>query len=108
MEDTNKLKDEVESAVSRAENLDALEAIRISELGKNGRITLLMKGLGQLGPAERRLVGKNLNELKNTNNNPVKCPKRYESLHIITRNIQGKAKPTSRKNLFDSAKDSLI
>ena len=63
MEDTNKLKDEVESAVSRAENLDALEAIRISELGKNGRITLLMKGLGQLGPAERRLVGKNLNEL---------------------------------------------
>ena len=66
MEDTNKLKDEVESAVSRAENLDALEAIRISELGKNGRITLLMKGLGQLGPAERRLVGKKLNELKNT------------------------------------------
>ena len=66
MEDTNKLKDEVESAVSRSENLDALEAIRISELGKNGRITLLMKGLGQLGPAERRLVGKKLNELKNT------------------------------------------
>ena len=66
MEDTNKLKDEVESAVSRAENLGALEAIRIYELGKNGRITLLMKGLGQLGPAERRLVGKNLNELKNT------------------------------------------
>ena len=66
MEDTNKLKDEVESAVSRAENLDALEAIRISELGKNGRITLLMKGLGQLGSAERRLVGKKLNELKNT------------------------------------------
>ena len=63
MEDTNKLKDEVESAVSRAENLDALEAIRISELGKNGRITLLMKELGQLGPAERRLVGKKLNEL---------------------------------------------
>ena len=62
MEDTNKLRDQVESAVSRTENLDALEAIRISELGKNGRITLLMKGLGQLGPAERRLVGKKLNE----------------------------------------------
>ena len=43
MEDTNKLKDDVESAVSRVENLDALDAIRISELGKNGRITLLMK-----------------------------------------------------------------
>ena len=66
MEDTNKLKDEVESAVSRIENLDALEAIRISELGKNGRITLLMKGLGQLEPAERKLVGKSLNELKST------------------------------------------
>ena len=64
MEDTNKLKDEIESAVSGAENLGALEAIRISELGKNGRITRLMKGLGQLEPAERRLVGKNLNELK--------------------------------------------
>ena len=64
MENTNKLKDEVESAVSRAENLDVLEAIRISELGKNGRITLLLKGLGQLEPADRKLVGKNLNELK--------------------------------------------
>ena len=66
MEDTNKLKDEVESAVSRAENLDVLEAIRISELGKNGRITLLMKGLSHLEPAERKLVGKNLNDLINT------------------------------------------
>ena len=54
MEDTNKLKDQVKSAVSRAENLDVLEALRITELGKNGRITLLMKGLGKLEPSERK------------------------------------------------------
>ena len=66
MEDTKNLKDEIEGAVVSAKDLEALERLRISELGKNGRITVLMKKLGQLEPAERKLVGKNLNELKNT------------------------------------------
>lgn len=66
MEDTNKLIDEIKGAIVSAEDLDALEVLRIAELGKNGRITVLMKELGKLKPAERRLVGKKLNELKNT------------------------------------------
>lgn len=66
MKDTNKLKTEIESAIANAQSLDTLENIRIAELGKSGRVTALMKSLGQLDPTERKLAGQNFNELKST------------------------------------------
>lgn len=44
-----------------ASTLEALEAARIAFLGKNGRFTALMKGLGGLPPEERRTRGAALN-----------------------------------------------
>ena len=58
MEDTKKLKSEIETSINRAQALDTLEDIRIMELGKNGRVTALMKTLGQLDPDERKSAGK--------------------------------------------------
>ena len=66
MEDIKKLKEKVCIAIENAAELSTLEAIRIAELGKNGRITVLMKTLGQIDPAERKKVGQQFNELKNT------------------------------------------
>lgn len=65
MENLDDLKSELVAAVDAAATLGDLEEIRISALGKKGRVTGLMKGLGSLAPEERRDAGQNLNIVKN-------------------------------------------
>ena len=50
------LKGEYLGAISAADTLDALEAVRVAALGKAGGITQLMKSLGGLAPEERLKV----------------------------------------------------
>ncbi len=64
MDDLNSLKTEISRAVADASDLDALEQIRITELGKKGRITGMMKSLGGMSPEERKTTGAALNQLK--------------------------------------------
>ena len=49
---------------ARAGTPDALEAIRVAALGRKGRVTELMRGLGALAPEARREAGAALNRLK--------------------------------------------
>ncbi len=64
MEDLNALKTEIMQAAAAAASLDALETVRVDALGKKGKVTGLMKGLGQLGADERKTAGQELNALK--------------------------------------------
>lgn len=50
--------------VSKAENLEALDSVRVAALGKKGRITAEMKNLGGLDPEARKQRGQELNQLK--------------------------------------------
>ncbi len=52
------------AAVAAVDTLDALEAVRVSALGKKGRITGQMKRLGGLDPDARREAGQALNAVK--------------------------------------------
>ena len=52
------------AVVEKARDLDSLEQARVQALGKKGRITDLMKGLGALDPDARRSMGQALNALK--------------------------------------------
>ena len=64
MEDIESLKTEMLAAVSKAEDLKSWDEARVALLGKKGRITELMKGMGAL-PAEQKIeMGKRLNVLK--------------------------------------------
>ncbi len=65
MKDLETLRSELTSAVKEAAQLDELEKIRISALGKKGRITELMKGLGRIDADARKETGQALNALKN-------------------------------------------
>lgn len=51
-------------AIKICQSLDELENLRVSVLGKKGKITDMMKGLGQLSGDERKEVGANLNKAK--------------------------------------------
>ena len=64
METPDQLRDALLKDVEAANSTDALEELRISALGKKGRITELMKGLGQMAPEERKAAGQALNVLK--------------------------------------------
>ncbi|MBC8337837.1 MAG: phenylalanine--tRNA ligase subunit alpha [Rhodospirillales bacterium] len=65
MSELDSLRSELMAAVDAADGLDDLENIRVSALGKKGRITDLMKGLGGMDPEARKQAGQALNALKN-------------------------------------------
>jgi phenylalanyl-tRNA synthetase alpha chain len=58
------LKTETEAALASASDLRAWDAVRVGVLGKNGRLTALLKELGKAPPAQRRERGAALNRLK--------------------------------------------
>ncbi len=64
MDDLDTLREELLAAVDGAADLVALDSIRVSALGRQGRITELMKGLGQVAAEERRARGQALNAVK--------------------------------------------
>src|SRR5690606_21373475 len=64
MENIEALREEVLAEIEKAADLQALEDVRISALGKKGRITGLMKNLGQMDPEQRREFGQTLNAVK--------------------------------------------
>jgi phenylalanyl-tRNA synthetase alpha chain len=64
MQDVESLRADLLAQVEAAADLDAVERIRIGELGRKGRITGLMKDLAALDPEARRMRGAALNVLK--------------------------------------------
>ena len=52
------------SEIEAANDLQKLDEVRVSVLGKKGRITALMKTLGGMSPEERKTTGQALNVLK--------------------------------------------
>jgi len=68
MSEKNKSLDELRSealdAVANANNISALDEIRVQYLGKKGDLTALLKGLGKLPPEERSVAGAEINQVK--------------------------------------------
>ena len=64
MDNLDALKLELAGMVETATDVQVLEQVRVSALGKKGQITALMKGLGQMEPDERKAAGQQLNVLK--------------------------------------------
>ncbi|WP_043836754.1 phenylalanine--tRNA ligase subunit alpha [Muricoccus aerilatus] len=63
-DDLDMLRADIEAAMAGAEDLRALDAVRVAALGKSGQVTALLKGLGALPPDERRARGAEVNVLK--------------------------------------------
>jgi phenylalanyl-tRNA synthetase alpha chain len=64
MSNLDTLKSELLAAVAGAADMAALEAARVGALGKKGRLTELMKGLGGLDAEARKVQGQALNQLR--------------------------------------------
>ncbi|MEK9754558.1 MAG: phenylalanine--tRNA ligase subunit alpha [Rhodospirillaceae bacterium] len=76
MDDLESLRSELAAAVANAAGSDALEALRVDALGKKGRVTVLMKGLGAMDPEARKQAGQALNALKTEISEAIDARKR--------------------------------
>ena len=66
MTDIATLQSELTKGIEAAETLDALEALRISALGKQGSVSGLLKTMGAMSPNERQVQGPMINGLRET------------------------------------------
>tara|TARA_R110000851_G_scaffold141976_2_gene280169 strand:+ start:121189 stop:122202 length:1014 start_codon:yes stop_codon:yes gene_type:complete len=64
METLELLAREAQQAIEQAQDLAALDQVRVEYLGKRGRLTDLLKGLGKLSAEERPAAGAKINEVK--------------------------------------------
>ena len=63
-DDLDTLRDHMLTAIDAATGLDALEAVRVEALGKQGNVTQLLKTLGKMSPEQRQSEGPRINGLR--------------------------------------------
>ncbi|MDH5716440.1 MAG: phenylalanine--tRNA ligase subunit alpha [Spirochaetia bacterium] len=82
LDDINNLKAEIETNIKTAKEESSLEEIRLSALGKKGKLTSILKGLASLSPEEKSEIGKAANELKSYVENELSAKKEsFEELY---------------------------
>jgi len=64
MSDLDNLREQLLVSVEASAGLDALEAVRVEALGKQGRVTQLLKSLGKMTPDERQVEGPRIHGLR--------------------------------------------
>jgi len=64
MTELEQIAKQAESSIVAAEKLSALDDLRVEYLGKKGRLTGLLKGLGGLSAEERPAAGAKINDVK--------------------------------------------
>ena len=64
MTDLADMQDHMLTAIEAAAGLDALDAVRVEALGKQGRVTQLLKSLGKMSPEERQIEGPRIQALR--------------------------------------------
>ena len=62
--DINSLEQDIAERIAAAADEAGLEAERVAALGRKGRVSELLKGLGAMSPEERQVMGPALNGLK--------------------------------------------
>lgn len=64
MKQLETIKAEALEALKRAQDAEELEALRLEFLGKKGKLTAVLRGMGALAPEERPAVGQLANEIR--------------------------------------------
>ncbi len=64
LDEITRIQEDLDAEIAGADTREALEQIRIKFLGKKGRLTALMRSLGEVPAGERPQVGQRLNKLK--------------------------------------------
>lgn len=71
LDNLDAIETEISTAITATANEAALEELRVAELGKKGRVSLMMRELGKMSPEEKKVAGPALNGLKNRLNEAI-------------------------------------
>ena len=91
MQALDELKAEATAAIESAGDSAELEKLRVEWLGKKGRVTDLLKSLGQLDAAERPKVGAEINAVKQLLNEQISERKQTLQQAAITAQLAAEA-----------------
>lgn len=116
-----KLREAATEAIEKADDVDALEALRVRYLGKKGELTAILKQMGGLSADERPVMGQMANQLRaeleeklderksDLTEKMLDMKMRAESVDVT---VPGKAEPVGHKhpmyNVLDQIKDIFI
>ncbi|HMU22551.1 MAG TPA: phenylalanine--tRNA ligase subunit alpha, partial [Sphingorhabdus sp.] len=87
MSDIESLKTSLLAAIEAADTPDALEAVRIDALGKQGSVSALLKSLGQMSPEERQVQGPMINGLREAVTNGIAAKKAALETAILNQRL---------------------
>jgi phenylalanyl-tRNA synthetase alpha chain len=87
MTDIATLQNQILSAIDPATTPDALEAVRIDALGKQGSVSALLKTLGQMSPEERQVQGPVINGLREAVTNGIAAKKTALETAILNQRL---------------------
>src|SRR5580700_5286325 len=94
-DDLSALQTETEAALAAAADLRAWDAVRVATLGRNGRLTVLLRDLGRTPPEQRRERGAALNQLKDALTKAIEARKtELESAALDARLANERIDPT--------------
>ncbi len=113
----NELSDSAYKEIVNAENDNTLEALRISFLGKKGKLSTILKNMGKLGEKDRPIIGQKANILKSELLNAI-CERKDklidEALDLKIKNeqldvtIPSNATPKGNAHPLISTQDEII
>jgi phenylalanyl-tRNA synthetase alpha chain len=66
MSEIETLSETILAAIAAANTLDVLDTVRVEALGKQGKVSTLLKTMGQMSPEERQIQGPIINGLRET------------------------------------------
>ena len=81
------LKDEAVSKIQAAQTLDDVEQFRVAYLGKKGELSIILKGMGKLGPDERPKVGAIANQVKEALQSALVAQKEDLQTALVTQEL---------------------
>jgi phenylalanyl-tRNA synthetase alpha chain len=86
MSELEQIAKQAESSIATAEKLSTLDDLRVEYLGKKGRLTGLLKGLGKLTAEERPAAGAKINDVKQSLQDLIGQRKaHFESINLNTK-----------------------
>ena len=90
-DDLKAIEAQVAEGLAAAESIEALEALRVSVLGKKGSLTQIMRSMGSLAPEERPVMGQLANTVRGNVDAAIKARREELSAELLERKMAADA-----------------
>jgi len=116
LNELEKIKEEGQKEIFDASSLEGLESVRVSFLGKKGKVTTILKSLGDLSSEERPAIGKKANEVRQFIENVINKRKKELGNEVLKRKLEeeviditlpGKCFPAGKRHLITQIIDEI-